>query len=138
MSGSLQVYLFLVLMNVACGFVMSKGYIEEKFPALSSLLNILSSQVGRIVLAVGGILVGLIGLFSFHLNQIIFIADMLPSFSVIIAGLFIALPLAPDKMKSSRFYTVMSGIASRHETVIGMTVIALGVTHIIFPRIVFL
>ncbi len=136
MDVGYQIYLFLVLGCIVGGAVLASTILEERVAVLSGILAFLRGKLASAVLAGLMILFGLIALFSFHLNQPYFIADLLPSLGLILGGITLLYESFPEKIRTSRVFSVAFSWTVNSQSAIGISLLVLGLVHLLLPNII--
>jgi hypothetical protein len=138
-------YLLNVVLNLLGGAVIFRDSLAERFPALSSLRELLGSRQVRGTIGVGSAIVGLIKLIWPSLgNATLFAGDLLPAVAGIGVGATILTELFAEKTAMQTEETQTETIPARRNILtslkkpIGIVALASAILHFLFPAAVIL
>jgi len=134
-----QIYLLTVLANCLAGFIIADSFFRDKNELCGSILDIFSAPNVRLSVGLVTLVVGIISLFKFSPNDILFVGDLLPSLGAIIGGLAIgSLALGEKTEEPPRMVKVINDMAASIAAPLGLVILAVGILHAIIPTAIIL
>jgi hypothetical protein len=140
-----QIYLVLVLLNVAVGLVLVRGGIQRSVGIWDAWFQPFENRVVRGLLGTATFLSGFLGLIFVLPGDQIFLGDLFPSVTALLGGTILALEYlrrppesGSEAVSETRTPSKAEDFLMSNKIVVGIVCLTFGIIHFFSPTVVFL
>ena len=139
-----QVYFFLVLLNVTTGLLLVRAGISRPFGLWEAWFQPFENRLVRGILGTATFVTGFLGLIFVLPGDQIFLGDLFPSITALLGGTILALEYlrrpsdAEAKPEAPHVPSKVEDFLMSNKIIVGVVCLTFGVIHFFAPTVVFL
>lgn len=131
-----QIYLLLVVFNVALGLVLARAGLKPSLGAWDAWFTPFDDRLTKGLLGIGSFLTGFLGLIFVLPGDQVFLGDLFPSVSALLGGTILVLEFS--KKPSDSPPTRLEDFLVANKVIVGVVCLTFGVLHFFSPTVIFL
>lgn len=139
-----QIYFFLVLLNIAVGLVLVRAGIQRSLGVWDAWFQPFEHRPVRGLLGTAAFLAGFLGLIFVLPGDQIFLGDLFPSVTALLGGTVLALeylrraPESGEEPEKPHTPSKVEDFLMSNKIVVGVVCLTFGLIHFFSPTVVFL